>query len=52
MSTTITSTTGTAPITITAYESTLVRIDLDDGSSQVYRVSDLLAALRTEGMIP
>ncbi len=42
---TVTSTTGTAPITFTPTEPGVVRIDLDDGSSQVYRVADLLAAL-------
>ena len=39
------STTGTAPLAITPTEPGLVRIDLEDGSSQVYRVADLLAAL-------
>ncbi len=42
---TVTSTTGTAPITITHTEPGEVRVDLEDGSSQVYAVADLLAAL-------
>lgn len=39
------STTGTAPIVVTPYGPGLVSLDFEDGSGQVYRVSELLAAL-------
>lgn len=42
---TATSTTGTAPLTFTPCGAGLVRIDAEDGSSQVYSTADLIAAL-------
>lgn len=47
MTTTIHSTTGTAPITFTRTVSGLMRVDLPDGSSQVYDVRELTMAVLT-----
>lgn len=38
------SSTGTAPIVVTPYGPGLVSLDFEDGSGQVYRVSELLSA--------
>ena len=48
---TVSSTTGTAPVTFTPAGPGTVRIDLEDGSSQVYRLTDLLAALGSVAVI-
>ena len=45
MATTVRSTTGTAPITFTRISADQVLIAMEDGSQQVYRVADILAAL-------
>ncbi|GAB3754791.1 hypothetical protein GCM10027591_03690 [Zhihengliuella somnathii] len=50
---TLTSTTGTAPITFTpSGEPDLVCIGLEDGSGQVYYRADILAALVQAGILP
>ena len=45
MATTVRSTTGTAPITFDRVSADLVLIVLEDGSQQVYRLADIVAAL-------
>ncbi|MCA4132959.1 hypothetical protein [Arthrobacter sp. M4] len=45
MATTVRSTTGTAPLTFEQIGPNQVLIQLEDGSQQIYRLSDLLAAL-------
>jgi hypothetical protein len=45
MSTTIRSTTGTAPISFDLIGPNQVLISLEDGSQQIYRLADLVAAL-------
>lgn len=45
MSTTVRSTTGTAPISFDLIGPNQVLIALEDGSQQVYRLADLLVAL-------
>ncbi|MFD1505253.1 hypothetical protein ACFSBG_06150 [Georgenia yuyongxinii] len=44
MATTVHSTTGTAPIEVVPHPDGTVHLYLEDGSGQVYRVADLLAA--------
>jgi hypothetical protein len=45
MTTTVRSTTGTAPIAFERISADLVLIILEDGSQQIYRVTEILAAL-------
>lgn len=45
MATTVRSTTGTAPIVFDLVGPDLVLIRLEDGSQQIYRTSDILAAI-------
>jgi hypothetical protein len=45
MATTVRSTTGTAPIVFDRIGANLVLIALEDGSQQVYRVTEIPAAL-------
>ena len=45
MATTVRSTTGTAPLVFDRIGPNLVLIILEDGSQQVYRVAEILAAL-------
>lgn len=45
MATTVRSTTGTAPIRFDRISATQVLIVLEDGSQQVYRFADIIAAL-------
>jgi len=49
MATTVRSTTGTAPIAFERISADLVLIILEDGSQQVYRIADILAALNQAG---
>jgi hypothetical protein len=45
MATTVRSTTGTSPIIFDRISADQVLIILEDGSQQIYRVADILAAL-------
>jgi hypothetical protein len=45
MKATLSSTTGTAPIRITRRDSDTVRIELEDGSMQVYNLAELVAVV-------
>lgn len=49
MSTTVRSTTGTAPITFDVVGPNLVLIILEDQSQQIYYLSEILNALRVGG---
>lgn len=49
MAITVRSTTGTAPIVFDRISADQVLIILEDGSQQIYRVADILAALDQAG---
>ena len=48
MSTTVWSTTHTAPITFDRISPTIIQITLEDGSTQIYHVADLEQVCKTE----